>query len=68
MLVQGRAPELLGQRVRAETRALAEGLSAGLGWRVEPKEPEAFELTVRLVPPPPTTKRVFFVRHGQSEW
>ena len=26
------------------------------------------ELTCRVLPPPPSVKRVYFVRHGQSEW
>jgi hypothetical protein len=25
-------------------------------------------LTCRVVPPPPSVKRVYFIRHGQSEW
>ena len=25
-------------------------------------------LSLRVVPPPPAVKRVFFIRHGQSEW
>jgi hypothetical protein len=40
------------------------GLDPLLGIKI----PATAELSMRLVTPPPALKRIFFIRHGQSEW